>query len=246
VFVKTIIPSRKATKRYLGEESDDETYVDGKELLESVERGESKSVGARGLKTTARCAGAERRVVPHGSALGARAQPKGVTGQDPVRHAECVGRRALKASGVRNCFDNFKRVTRVERSPQELSVSPRGDILGGQPHVAKTQARSLANLADGKGAAVCEPRTKRSEKAVGRRPSTGCRRLRIWMSPPRCNDIIRAHVTHALNASLALGHKSRQSDTVNSQWSFASVPNFVGFSSQQGPVFGRILAKATV
>src|SRR5438552_6684174 len=36
VFLKTIIPSRKATKQYLGEE---------KELLESVERGEWKSAG---------------------------------------------------------------------------------------------------------------------------------------------------------------------------------------------------------
>ena len=46
VFLKTIIPSRKATKQYLGEESDDmKIDADEKELLESVERGEWKSAG---------------------------------------------------------------------------------------------------------------------------------------------------------------------------------------------------------
>ena len=43
VFLKTIIPSRKATKQYLGEESDMKMDADEKELLESVERGEWKS-----------------------------------------------------------------------------------------------------------------------------------------------------------------------------------------------------------
>ena len=43
VFLKTIIPSRKATKEYLGEESDMKMDADEKELLESVERGEWKS-----------------------------------------------------------------------------------------------------------------------------------------------------------------------------------------------------------
>ena len=43
VFVKTIIPSRKATKEYLGEEPDMKMDADEKELLESVERGEWKS-----------------------------------------------------------------------------------------------------------------------------------------------------------------------------------------------------------
>jgi predicted DNA binding CopG/RHH family protein len=43
VFLKTIIPSRKATRQYLGEESDDELEADEKELLDSVERGEWKS-----------------------------------------------------------------------------------------------------------------------------------------------------------------------------------------------------------
>ena len=45
VFLKTIIPSRKATKEYLGEESDGELDTDEKELLESVERGEWKPSG---------------------------------------------------------------------------------------------------------------------------------------------------------------------------------------------------------
>jgi predicted DNA binding CopG/RHH family protein len=46
VFLKTIIPSRKATKQYLGEESDVmKTDADEKDLLESVERGEWKSAG---------------------------------------------------------------------------------------------------------------------------------------------------------------------------------------------------------
>ena len=44
VFLKTIIPSRKATKQYLGEESDVKLDADEKGLLESVERGEWKSV----------------------------------------------------------------------------------------------------------------------------------------------------------------------------------------------------------
>jgi predicted DNA binding CopG/RHH family protein len=39
-FPKGINPSRKATKQYLGEESDDEMDADEKELLESVESGE--------------------------------------------------------------------------------------------------------------------------------------------------------------------------------------------------------------
>ena len=39
VFLKTIIPSRQATKRYLDEESDNQIDADEKELLESVERG---------------------------------------------------------------------------------------------------------------------------------------------------------------------------------------------------------------
>jgi predicted DNA binding CopG/RHH family protein len=43
VFLKTIIPSRKATKQYLGEEADVKLDADEKELLESVERGEWKS-----------------------------------------------------------------------------------------------------------------------------------------------------------------------------------------------------------
>jgi hypothetical protein len=42
VFLKTIIPSRKATKQYLGEESDMKLEADEKELLDSVERGEWK------------------------------------------------------------------------------------------------------------------------------------------------------------------------------------------------------------
>jgi len=40
-------PERKATKQYLGEESDHEDDADEKELLESVERGEWKSAGGR-------------------------------------------------------------------------------------------------------------------------------------------------------------------------------------------------------
>jgi predicted DNA binding CopG/RHH family protein len=43
VFLKTIIPSRKATKQYLGEEADVKLDADEKELLESVDRGEWKS-----------------------------------------------------------------------------------------------------------------------------------------------------------------------------------------------------------
>lgn len=50
VFLKTIIPSRKATKD-LGEESDDEGDADEKELLESVERGEWKSAGGKRDRT---------------------------------------------------------------------------------------------------------------------------------------------------------------------------------------------------
>ena len=46
VFLNTIIPGRKTTKEYLGEESDQEDCADEKELLESVERGEWKSTGA--------------------------------------------------------------------------------------------------------------------------------------------------------------------------------------------------------
>jgi predicted DNA binding CopG/RHH family protein/uncharacterized DUF497 family protein len=44
VFLKTIIPSRKATKEYLGE-SPMKIDADEKELLESVEGGEWKSAG---------------------------------------------------------------------------------------------------------------------------------------------------------------------------------------------------------
>ena len=52
VFLKTIIPSRKATRQYLGEESDDEIDADEKELLDSVERGEWKSAsGGRRERT---------------------------------------------------------------------------------------------------------------------------------------------------------------------------------------------------
>lgn len=49
LFLKTIIPSRKATKQYLGEESDVKLDADEKELLDSVERGEWKAakVGKR-------------------------------------------------------------------------------------------------------------------------------------------------------------------------------------------------------
>ena len=44
VFLKTIIPSRKATKQYLGEEQDDARLMPmRRSLLESVERGEWKS-----------------------------------------------------------------------------------------------------------------------------------------------------------------------------------------------------------
>jgi predicted DNA binding CopG/RHH family protein len=43
VFLKTIIPSRKATKQYLGEESTMKLDADEKELVDSVERGEWKS-----------------------------------------------------------------------------------------------------------------------------------------------------------------------------------------------------------
>lgn len=43
VFLKTIIPSRKATKQHLGEESTMKLDADEKELLGSVERGEWKS-----------------------------------------------------------------------------------------------------------------------------------------------------------------------------------------------------------
>jgi predicted DNA binding CopG/RHH family protein/uncharacterized DUF497 family protein len=43
VFLKTIIPSRKATKQYLGEDPDKKLDADEKELLDSVERGEWKS-----------------------------------------------------------------------------------------------------------------------------------------------------------------------------------------------------------
>jgi hypothetical protein len=53
VFLKTNIPSRKATKQYFGEESDDELDVDEKEMLESVERGEWKSAsGGRAIYTS--------------------------------------------------------------------------------------------------------------------------------------------------------------------------------------------------
>ena len=45
VFLKTIIPSRKATKQYLGEESTMKLDADEKELVDSVERGEWKSTG---------------------------------------------------------------------------------------------------------------------------------------------------------------------------------------------------------
>ena len=43
VFLKTILPSRRATKQYLGEESDDEDDADEKELLDCVEPGEWKA-----------------------------------------------------------------------------------------------------------------------------------------------------------------------------------------------------------
>ena len=43
VFLKTIIPSRKATKQYFGEDPTMKLNVDEKELLEPVERGEWKS-----------------------------------------------------------------------------------------------------------------------------------------------------------------------------------------------------------
>src|SRR5262245_21907300 len=46
VFLKTIIPSRKATKQYLAEESTMKLDADEKELLDSVERGEWKSAKA--------------------------------------------------------------------------------------------------------------------------------------------------------------------------------------------------------
>jgi predicted DNA binding CopG/RHH family protein len=46
VFLKTIIPSRKATKQYLGRSPTImKIDADEKELLESVERGEWKSAG---------------------------------------------------------------------------------------------------------------------------------------------------------------------------------------------------------
>ena len=45
VFLKTIIPSRKATKQYLGRSPTMKLDAEEKELLESVERGEWKSVG---------------------------------------------------------------------------------------------------------------------------------------------------------------------------------------------------------
>jgi predicted DNA binding CopG/RHH family protein len=45
VFLQTIIPSRKPTKAYLGEESTMKIDADEKELLESVERGEWESTG---------------------------------------------------------------------------------------------------------------------------------------------------------------------------------------------------------
>ena len=45
VFLKTIIPSRKATKQYLGESPTMKIDADEKDLLESVERGEWKSAG---------------------------------------------------------------------------------------------------------------------------------------------------------------------------------------------------------
>ena len=51
VFLKTIIPSRKATKQYLGEESDMKIDADEKELLESVDRGEWKSAGGKRERT---------------------------------------------------------------------------------------------------------------------------------------------------------------------------------------------------
>jgi hypothetical protein len=43
VFLKTIIPSRNATRQYLGEDPTMKMDADEKELLESVERGEWKS-----------------------------------------------------------------------------------------------------------------------------------------------------------------------------------------------------------
>ena len=46
VFLKTIIPSRKATKEYLGEESDDEARCRREGVLASVERGEWTSWAA--------------------------------------------------------------------------------------------------------------------------------------------------------------------------------------------------------
>ena len=57
VFLKTIIPSRKATHQYLGEESRI-MKIDAKEkdLLKSVERGEWKSTGG-GKQTRTRYAG---------------------------------------------------------------------------------------------------------------------------------------------------------------------------------------------
>jgi predicted DNA binding CopG/RHH family protein/uncharacterized DUF497 family protein len=45
VFLKAIIPSRRATKQYLGEEPTMKMDADEKELLESVEGGEWKSAG---------------------------------------------------------------------------------------------------------------------------------------------------------------------------------------------------------
>jgi predicted DNA binding CopG/RHH family protein len=58
VFLKTIIPSRKATKEYLGEEANTKLDAYEKELLKSVERGEwkSKSGGKRDRARYARYA----------------------------------------------------------------------------------------------------------------------------------------------------------------------------------------------
>src|SRR4029450_1700241 len=52
VFLKTIIPSRKATKEYLAEGPTMKIDADEKELLESVERGEWKSAGGRKRERT--------------------------------------------------------------------------------------------------------------------------------------------------------------------------------------------------
>ena len=83
VFLKTIIPSRKATKEYLGEESTMKIDADEKELLESVERGEWKS--AKAASANERATPIRQGYVPQGPAAEHSALEQGPGGNPEAR-----------------------------------------------------------------------------------------------------------------------------------------------------------------